>query len=41
MKGTMDLILQIEIGLRQESEQVGQVGGKLIPQVSLDEIFDG
>jgi hypothetical protein len=41
MKGKLDLILQIEIGLRQESEQVGQVGGKVIPQVSLDEIFDG
>jgi len=27
--------------MRQTDEQVRQVGGKLIPQISLDEMLDG
>ena len=41
MKGHLHLILQIEISLRQKREQVFQIGGKLIPQVSLDQIMNG
>jgi hypothetical protein len=41
MKGKLHLILQIEVSLRQTSKQVWQVGRKLIPQISFDEIFDG
>jgi hypothetical protein len=36
VKGNLDLILQIQVGLRQNSQQSGQVGGKLIPQISLN-----
>jgi hypothetical protein len=35
VKGNLDLILQIQVGLRQNSQQSRQVGGKLIPQISL------
>ncbi len=41
MKGKLYLILQIEIGSRQQGEKVGKVGGKLIPQISLDQLVDG
>jgi hypothetical protein len=36
VKGNLDLILQIQVGLRQNSQQSRQVGGKLIPQISLN-----
>jgi hypothetical protein len=41
MEGKLYLILEIEISLRQTGQQIRQVGGKLIPQSSLDEIVDG
>ena len=41
VKGKLDFILQVEVGLRLESEQGWQVGGKLIPQISLDQVSDG
>jgi hypothetical protein len=41
MKGKLHLILEIEISLREMGQQVWQVGRKLIPQISLDEIMDG
>ena len=36
MKGELYLILQVEIGSWKQLEQVRQIGGKLIPQISFD-----
>jgi hypothetical protein len=41
VKRHLHLILQIEISLRQQGEQINQVGGKLIPQISLNQIMNG
>jgi hypothetical protein len=41
VKGNLELILQIQVGLRQQSRQSRQVGGKLIPQISFHQSFDG
>jgi hypothetical protein len=41
VKGKLHLILEIEVGLRQQGEQGGKIGGKLIPQISLDQGRDG
>jgi hypothetical protein len=36
VKGELHLILQIEIGARQQREEGWQIGGKLTPQISFD-----
>ena len=41
VKGHLDLILHIQVGLRQQSQQSRQVGGKLIPQISLNSVING
>jgi hypothetical protein len=41
VKGYLHLILQIQISMRQQGEEVLQVGGKLIPQVSFYQIMNG
>jgi hypothetical protein len=41
VKGELHLILEIEVGVRQEGEQGRKIGGKLIPQISLDQRLDG
>jgi hypothetical protein len=41
MKSKLHLIPQIEISLRKTGKQVWQVSGKLIPQISLDQVVDG
>jgi hypothetical protein len=41
VKGERPLILQIEIGLRQEGKQNSKIGGKLSLQISLDQRLDG
>jgi hypothetical protein len=41
VKGELHLILQIEIGLRQEGKQNGKIGGKLSLQISLNQRLDG
>jgi len=41
VKSHLHLILQLEISTRQKCEHVFQVGGKLIPQVSLHQIMHG
>ena len=41
MKGKLHLILQIEVGLRQQGKQGRKIGGKLIPQIRLDQRLDG
>jgi hypothetical protein len=41
MESHLHLILQIQVRSRQESEQGWQVGGKLTPQISLDQIMHG
>ena len=41
VKSHLHLILQIEVSMWQQCEQISQVGGKLIPQVSLDQIMNG
>ena len=41
VKGHLHLVLQIEIGTRQQGEQAFQVGGKLIPQVRLHQNMNG
>jgi hypothetical protein len=37
VKGELHLILEIQVGSRQQGEQVRQIGGKLCPQISFDE----
>src|SRR6266700_493713 len=41
VKGHLHLILQIEVSTWHKREQLRQVGGKLIPQISLDEVMNG
>src|SRR2546429_4952602 len=41
VKGNLHLILQIEVSAWHEREQIWQVGGKLIPQISLDQVMNG
>jgi hypothetical protein len=41
VKGELHLILQIQVGLGQEGEQGSKIGGKLIPQISLDQRLNG
>jgi hypothetical protein len=41
MESHLHLILQIEISAWEQSEQISQVGGKLIPLVSLNQIMNG
>ncbi len=41
VKSHLHLVLQIEISTRQQREHVFQVGGKLIPQVRLNQIING
>jgi len=41
VKGKLDLILQVEIGSWKERQQLRQVGGKLTPQISFDQVFNG
>ena len=41
MKGKLYLILERDQRCAQTGQQIRQVGGKLIPQISLDEIVDG
>ena len=41
MKGKLDLILSIEVGLWQQGQQSRKISGKLIPQIGLDKLFDG
>ena len=39
MKGELHLILQVEIRLWQSSEEIWHIGGKLTPQISLNQVF--
>jgi hypothetical protein len=41
VKGHLHLILQIEVSAWHEREQLWQVGGKLTPQISLDQVMNG
>jgi hypothetical protein len=41
MEGHLHLILQIEVSLRYECQQRFKVGGKLTPQISLDQVVHG
>ncbi len=41
MKGELHLILQVEVCSRQQGEQVRQIGGKLLPQISFDQRLNG
>jgi hypothetical protein len=41
VKGKLDLILEIEVSAWHEGKHVFQVGGKLIPQISLNQIMNG
>ena len=41
VKGNLHLILQIEVRAWQKREQIRQVGGKLTPQISLDQVMNG
>src|SRR5207248_2492759 len=41
VKGHLHLILQIEVSAWQKREQRWQVGGKLTPQISLDQVMHG
>jgi hypothetical protein len=41
VKGELHLILQIQVGLRQEGKQSSKIGGKLSLQISLDQRLDG
>ena len=41
VKGHLHLILQIEVRAWYKGEQMRQVGGKLTPQISLDQVLNG
>lgn len=41
VKSELHLILQIQVGLRQEDKQGSKIGGKLSLQISLDQRLDG
>ena len=41
VKGHLHLILQIQVSVWQKREQIRQVGGKLIPQISLNQVMNG
>ena len=41
VKSELHLILQIQVGLRQEGKQGSKIGGKLSLQISLDQRLDG
>ena len=38
MKGKLHFVLQVEISVGQKGEQGWQVGGKLTPQISFNQI---
>ena len=41
MKGELHLILQVEIGSREQRKPRGQVSRKLIPQIGFDQVLHG
>lgn len=41
VKGKLHLILQVEIGAREELKQMGQIGRKLVSQISFDQWLHG
>lgn len=41
VKGHLHLILQIQVSAWHKREQFRQVGGQLIPQISLNQVVDG
>src|SRR6266516_8078227 len=41
VKGKLHLILQIKISVWHQREQLRQIGGKLIPQISLNQVMHG
>jgi hypothetical protein len=41
VKGHLHLILQIEVRAWHKREQLRQVSGQLIPQISLDQVMNG
>src|SRR5256884_8840285 len=41
VKGDLHLILEIEVSAWHEREQLWQVGGKLTPQLSIEQIMNG
>jgi hypothetical protein len=41
VKGHLHFILQIEVSAWHKGEQIRQVGGKLIPQISLNQVMGG
>ena len=41
MKSYLHLILQIEVSAWYQGEQISQVSGKLVPQVSFDQVMNG
>ena len=41
MKGQLHFILQIQVSAWHKREQIRQVGGQLIPQISLNQGMDG
>jgi len=41
VKGNLYFILQIEISAWYKREQIRQVGRKLSPQISLDQVMNG
>ncbi len=41
VEGHLHLILQIEVSAWQQREQLWHIGGKLIPQISLDQVMNG
>jgi hypothetical protein len=37
MQTNIDLVLDLEVGLGQQGQQLGYIGGNLIPEVTFDE----
>jgi hypothetical protein len=41
VKGKLHLILQVEIGLREQRQEVRYIDGKVTPQISFDQVLHG
>ena len=41
MKGKLHLVLQVEIGSREQRQELRYIGRQLTPQISFDQVFHG
>jgi hypothetical protein len=41
VKGKLHFVLQVEIGSREQRQEFRHIGGKLTPQISFNQVFNG